>query len=129
MVESSLSFTALPPFKGEGKERRMHLTSSYMKTTLFQLIFDIASVRFAKITKHLGQYQFQRIRTDILHGPAIRVLYLIEPTVTYIESGPEGMGRVGGSIPIATAKAFHIVCRTKHGGDNDLIRIQPLAGQ
>ena len=38
-----------------------------MKTSLFQLIFNIAFVRFPKITEYLGQYQLQRIRTNILH--------------------------------------------------------------
>lgn len=53
-----------------------------MKTSLFQLIFNIAFVRFPKITEYLGQYQLQRIRTNILHRTSIRVFHFTKPTVT-----------------------------------------------
>ena len=64
-----------------------------MKTSLFQLIFNIAFVRFPKITEYLGQYQLQRIRTNILHRTSIRVFHFTKPTVTDIESCPKSMSR------------------------------------
>ena len=62
-----------------------------MKTSLFQLIFDIAFVRLPKITEYLGQYQLQRIRTNILHRTSIRIFHFTKPTVTDIESCPKSM--------------------------------------
>ena len=97
-----------------------------MKTALLHLVFDVAAFLFSQVAQHLGEHPFQRVVAHLTTMRAVRILNRLVAVVADVESGAVEMTGVLRRIAVAPTKLRHILLRTKHAGDDNLMQRHAL---
>ena len=97
----------------------MKLPDRHVIAALLHLVLDIASSLIALVAQHFGEYPFQRIVTHFARQGLIAI-------ITDVNRSAIEMATLLSSIGIMTLQLSHILHRTQHTGDNELVERQSL---
>ena len=92
-----------------------------METALLHFVLDVTALLLAHVAEHLAEHPLQRV---VAHHAATRpsgILHRLIAVVADIEGRAVEMTGVLGGIAVTATQLHHIVLRTKHAGDNQLV--------
>ena len=92
-----------------------------MKTPLLHLVLDIATARLPHVAQHFGEHPLQRVVAHLTARRPIGILDGLVTVVAYIEGSAIEMAGVLSGIAVATTELGHIVLRTEHTRNDDLM--------
>jgi len=93
-----------------------------METALLDLVLDVAAILFAQITQHLGEYPLQRVVAHLAATGAIGVLDRLVSVVADVEGSAVEVAGILRGISVAPTELRHILLRTEHAGNDDLMQ-------
>ena len=94
----------------------------HVKTALLHFILDIATLLLTHVAQYLTEYPLQRIALYLTTTGSIWVLHRLIAVIANIEGGAIEVAGVLRCITVTTAQFHHIVLRTEHAGDNQLMQ-------